>query len=571
MDVSATARPAKKQKLQVALAPKESSKYTSDTSTATNALSACSPSRPSSSVILLGREEDKEILNPLHAFVRTQIEVFTATATELSQPAPGRKQPIKLHQVGLRCIHCKHAKKRVKRAVCYPSAVGRVYHSVSDMKFDHFSNCRELPPDVRAIYDSLKADPNCEKKPSSNKGNTNVSTSTAQYYHDSAIQLGMVDGPGGIFMSPDYHRLKNCKDQEVSKSVNGASMISWSQSLNSTPMQTLPSPQPRAGQLEANVSALAMLRPFSLSRIFASRQDSVNMFPALAADTNPVAMQSFLANAIFNVNSKNVTAASFDTEAQRKQPLNIMSSESQEKPTVKETAAVTAKCSVALASPEDSDYLNPLHCFVRKHVELFIANKDDVAAPAPGRKNRVVLGQVGIRCIHCAKLPLKQRVKRAACYPPSVQGIYHAVSNMKFDHFSLCHGLPSEAREEFTLLKNSCSRRGTAGNNYSASSLRSIASSSSSSGTPSSTAQYYYDSAVAKGLVDTESGIRFSEESHVTGEMSPEKSIAAETSPPLKDHGKQTKDDVAYGNKAARKSNLYTGLSVLMLAASQAV
>jgi hypothetical protein len=85
--------------------------------------------------LLLARQMDDEILNPLHAFVRKQIEVFTATQAEMAQPAPGRKNPIQLRQVGLRCIHCRDlpVKDRVKRAVCYPSSVGRVYHSVSDM------------------------------------------------------------------------------------------------------------------------------------------------------------------------------------------------------------------------------------------------------------------------------------------------------------------------------------------------------------------------------------------------------------------------------------------------------
>jgi hypothetical protein len=149
-----------------------------------------------------------------------------------------------------------------------------------------------------------------------------------------------------------------------------------------------------------------------------------------------------------------------------------------------------------LASSEDNEYLNDLHCFVRKHLEVFTADKGDIAAPAPGRKTRVNHGQVGIRCVHCAKLPMKERVKRAVCYPPSVGGIYHAVSNMKHDHFAICRGLPADAREQFSKLKNTCAQRGTSGNGG----VRGLA---------SSTAQYYHDSAVHKGLVDTKAGIRF--------------------------------------------------------------
>uniref|UniRef100_A0A7S4JWE5 Uncharacterized protein n=2 Tax=Odontella aurita TaxID=265563 RepID=A0A7S4JWE5_9STRA len=91
--------------------------------------------------------------------------------------------------------------------------------------------------------------------------------------------------------------------------------------------------------------------------------------------------------------------------------------------------------------PEDSGHLNPLHCFVRRQIEIFVATPEDAAAPSPGRKKPVNPGQVGLRCIHCRALPSAgssplqasalapmkgkkvgriRRVKRAVCYPSSV-------------------------------------------------------------------------------------------------------------------------------------------------------
>jgi hypothetical protein len=156
-----------------------------------------------------------------------------------------------------------------------------------------------------------------------------------------------------------------------------------------------------------------------------------------------------------------------------------------------------ARSRLTLDEDTDQENLNEIHCFVRKHIEFFAANKNDIAAPAPGRKTRVVLGQVGIRCVHCLALPPRHRVKRAICYPPSVSGIYHAVSNMKFDHFASCRGLPTEARQEFRELKETCCRKGSGGN------------SAGTKGTTSSTKKYYEDSAIRKGLRDSENGIRF--------------------------------------------------------------
>ena len=160
-----------------------------------------------------------------------------------------------------------------------------------------------------------------------------------------------------------------------------------------------------------------------------------------------------------------------------------------------------------LAAPEDEHVLNPLHCFVRRNVEVFAATTADLAAPAPGRRVPVVLGQVGVRCVHCAALPVRDRVKRSVCYPPNVAGIYHAVSNMKFDHFGACRGLDAAARAEFQELRASCGRRG--GGKKPKLPPKAPRGRTSASTTSSSTAQYYHDSALNLGLVDGTDGIRF--------------------------------------------------------------
>jgi hypothetical protein len=44
-------------------------------------------------------------------FLLQNIEVFFANQRDVDAPAPGRKHPIVVGQVGLRCVHCRHAKK----------------------------------------------------------------------------------------------------------------------------------------------------------------------------------------------------------------------------------------------------------------------------------------------------------------------------------------------------------------------------------------------------------------------------------------------------------------------------
>ena len=121
--------------------------------------------------------------------------------------------------------------------------------------------------------------------------------------------------------------------------------------------------------------------------------------------------------------------------------------------------ANSKSCSSILACPEDSVYLNPLHCFVRRNIEYFVATEKDALAPCPGRKNAVAPGQVGLRCIHCRDVNNRNRTKRAVCYPSSVHRIYHCVSDMKFDHFSNCNFLPAQERKMFDELKDSCSSK----------------------------------------------------------------------------------------------------------------
>lgn len=122
--------------------------------------------------------------------VRAQnIEVFTATLEDVEAPAPGRKHAVTVGQVGLRCIHCRHttrSSERVKRAVCYPSSIKRIYRTVIDMKLDHFLHCKFVPETLKDTLTALKAN------------NTRSTGTTMQYFIRAATSMGMEDGPAGV-------------------------------------------------------------------------------------------------------------------------------------------------------------------------------------------------------------------------------------------------------------------------------------------------------------------------------------------------------------------------------------
>lgn len=471
--------------------------------------------------LLLARQMDDEILNPLHAFVRKQIEVFTATQAEMAQPAPGRKNPIQLRQVGLRCIHCRDlpAKDRVKRAVCYPSSVGRVYHSVSDMKFDHFGACKGIPGEIRARFNKLKEGSKKKREKKSTSKSHGCSSSTAQYYHDSARQLGMMDNRAGVFMANpevasrhepqvNYVAHHECSHQRLQQHLQGHPLM---------PPPGLPLAAREHMEMATNFVDSATLSQYG------------HHIPALNRIISPALM---LSQDMFQRSLMSQSLAPFF--------FSLMKNNANDTPKPTTNSSPPIHCgAVMLASPMDQGHLNPLHCFVRRHVEVFAADKNDIAAPSPGRKHRVILGQVGIRCVHCASLPPKERVKRAVCYPPSVNGIYHSVSNMKFDHFGICRGLLNQDRDDFTALRKLSGRRGAA--------------QGASKGAANSTAQYYHDSALLLGLVDTDEGIRFKDsavsksESATTSESSTVASVLTTGGPEVVE---QAKEVVPYGISA---------------------
>lgn len=410
---------------------------------------------------LLAMPEDSSVLNPVHVFVRQQIEVFAATQVDIAQPSPGRKNPIRLGQVGLRCIHCRHmhVRDRVKRAICYPSSVGRIYNSVSDMKFDHFSVCRGFSPELRAKFNALKAKGNVRSDRRSGPA-----SSTAQYYHDSALRFGMMDQNGGIFLPRGGIQLQP-RSVESHPSRRGDSAP--------TPPVIKPSAFNSCRPIRI-ATAAESIKPLTLRAPVTYHAQLVAIYqrPKSLPSSNPAEITSNLALVV------------------PKQAATV--------PVPPVVRSMGPNGKMLLAADTDEQYLNPLHCFVRRNVEVFAAKSEDIAAPSPGRKTRVLMGQVGLRCVHCAHLPAKDRVKRAVCYPPSVSGIYHSVSNMKFDHFRACRGLPEDTRAEFNRLRASCNRRGGCTSN-------------GAKGMSNSTAQYYHDSALRLGLVDSRMGIRLRE------------------------------------------------------------
>jgi hypothetical protein len=77
--------------------------------------------------------------------------------------------------------------------------------------------------------------------------------------------------------------------------------------------------------------------------------------------------------------------------------------------------------SYVLSIEEDVRNLSQYQCLARQQIEVFEATAEDANTNAQGRNRPVLIGQVGIRCRHCYKLPPRQRKTGSVYYPNRVR------------------------------------------------------------------------------------------------------------------------------------------------------
>jgi hypothetical protein len=143
--------------------------------------------------VALAMPSDKDWLTPLHCFVRGHcVEVFTATESDVATPSKGKRKPIQVGQIGIRCPHCRvydtsngTNKARERGSVYYPTTIASIYNATMNLLQRHLHNCPSVPDDVMRRYETLKAD-------------DARSGTSKRYWIESALSLGLVDTPNGI-------------------------------------------------------------------------------------------------------------------------------------------------------------------------------------------------------------------------------------------------------------------------------------------------------------------------------------------------------------------------------------
>ena len=397
--------------------------------------------RTATGILLLSLPEDKISLSETLCIVRENIEVFIATEADVKAPAPGRKRPVVVGQVGLRCIHCRvatHQSEKVKRAVCFPSSIKRIYRTVIDMKLDHFKACRFVPIDFKMKLEQLKAT------------NARSTGTTMQYFVQASKRMGMVDGGHGIRFCQET--VESSGDVQVPHQV----------------MEAQAQAQKMPGVVQATQEVAAMKPHAEATRRSLTTVPSGVSF-SLSMD---LSLSGASAGSSGKMNSSTSVAGSQASSMKDDIP--------------------TFEGRTSLALSEDKSALSPLRCFLRENVYAFSATAEDIAVRTPTTFS-VVVGQVGIGCVHCYHLPAKERSNRAVCFPFSIGRIYQSVADIQRFHMGECKMIPSDVKEQFLDLQRA-STKGSKG---------------------LATRQYWISSARKLGLADTSNGIRFARDPNV--------------------------------------------------------
>ena len=117
--------------------------------------------------------------------------------------------------------------------------------------------------------------------------------------------------------------------------------------------------------------------------------------------------------------------------------------------------------SILLYAPADDTKLSPYQCLARQQLEFFVVKQEDLEAGAQGRNRPIVLGQVGIRCRHCAQVAHRQKQRASAYFPAKLSGVYQTAQNITNTHLcQLCHRIPASIRRNLQLLQSKKSGSG---------------------------------------------------------------------------------------------------------------
>ena len=156
------------------------------------------------------------------------------------------------------------------------------------------------------------------------------------------------------------------------------------------------------------------------------------------------------------------TESSSDDDSEDEKPVTPVKAEAEKHEKSKNKPASAEKKAskpgyfdgcVRLTKTDDPHWLSEMQCFARSDlVEVFSYKKKDILDGYTGRKDPDI-GQVGIRCRYCFKLPPAERPAGCIAFPDSLSSIHTKVGDMLRLHFPSCSAMSDDAKETFKTLR----------------------------------------------------------------------------------------------------------------------
>lgn len=183
-----------------------------------------------------------------------------------------------------------------------------------------------------------------------------------------------------------------------------------------------------------------------------------------------------MASSIQQAAQHNVTPQPGNTAHQTQTTLPSTTTQSKPHPgtgaSIERSPGLTNRPPVPVYLDYDEQTLTGYQCLLRKQLELFEAGPDEVRGSAQGRNTPISLGQVGIRCRHCASLPKAARNRGAVYYSKTIDGLYQVAQNMSKLHLcKTCHKIPEDTQRMLIKLQK-VNNRASGGKEYWAEGLR---------------------------------------------------------------------------------------------------
>ena len=162
----------------------------------------------------------------------------------------------------------------------------------------------------------------------------------------------------------------------------------------------------------------------------------------------------------------------FDVSNQHQQSL--IDEQQTPSASVRKKRIVLDHSAICLFTESDQQVMSEYQCLIRQQMEAFVATRDDVQfhKSRSMTKSVIKIGQVGIRCRHCAVLPQYSRAKGAVFYPKDLNSLYQVGQNMVQNHLlAFCKLVPDKIKSNMEKLRYE-RRRGRGGREHWATSAK---------------------------------------------------------------------------------------------------